>query len=337
MYRQFLTVILALTIATSFGQELRMSSDVVEFGEVPAQKLIQKHFWLYNDHASDVMIIDPVELELKGLTVYLRHTEIQPLDSMHVTVRANTRYLKGSVLAEAEIPYKVVDEKLTLPFKIRLHVQFEEDEELRSTKDAFQLAGYVKNAENNSAIQAKIQIRNLGSNEGAIFMTQTDGHFITSPFVNTTEYSITAFAKGFYPMTDTITQEEVADYNKEFNLKPIHEGISILLDNINFKKGTAELIEESSGDLNKLYLLLRENPTIHVRIEGHTDNNGSKKLMFRLSEDRGDVIKAYLEGRGISGRRMDVKGFGGSQPLVDNKTVRNREKNRRVEFTISKI
>jgi outer membrane protein OmpA-like peptidoglycan-associated protein len=313
-----------------------MSTDVVEFGEVPAQKLIQRHFWLYNDHKSDVMIIDPVELELKGLTVYLRHTEIQPLDSMHVTVRANTRYLAGSVVADAEIPYKVVDEKLTLPFKIRLHVEYE-DEELISSKDAFQLAGYVKNAENNSAIQAKIQIRNLGSNEGAIFMTQTDGHFITSPFVNTTDYSITAFAKGFYPMTDTIMQEEVADYDKEFNLEPIHPGIKMVLEHIHFKKGTAELIEASSGDLNKLYLLLRENPTIHIRIDGHTDNSGSKKLMFRLSEDRSDVIKAYLEGRGISGRRMSVKGFGGSQPLVDNKTVKNREKNRRVEFTISKI
>lgn len=335
MFTRLLTFIFALIASISFGQELRMSTDVVDFGEVPAQKLIQEHFWVYNDHETDVMTIEPVELELKGLTVYLRHTEIQPLDSMHVTVRANTRYLKGSVVAEAEMPYKVVDEKLTLPFKIRLHVEYEE-EELIKTNDAFQLAGYVKNADNNSAIQAKIQIRNLGSHEGAIFMTQTDGHFITSPFVNTTSYSITAFAKGFYPMTDTISQEEVADYNKEFKLKPIEEGIKILLENIHFKKGTAELIEESSGDLNKLYLLLRENPTIQVRIEGHTDNSGSKKLMLRLSEDRGDVIKAYLEGRGISGRRMDVKGFGGSQPLFDNRTEAHRKKNRRVEFVITK-
>ena len=80
---------------------------------------------------------------------------------------------------------------------------------------------------------------------------------------------------------------------------------------------------------------LKDNPSIHIEIQGHTDNVGSVTANQALSANRAFTIKAYLEENGIAGKRISAKGYGSSKPISDNQTEEGRAKNRRTEFLIT--
>jgi outer membrane protein OmpA-like peptidoglycan-associated protein len=67
-------------------------------------------------------------------------------------------------------------------------------------------------------------------------------------------------------------------------------------------------------------------------VEGHTDNTGSDSYNLKLSQQRADAVRQYLLAKGISGTRIEAKGFGEMQPVGDNATAEGRALNRRVVF-----
>jgi OOP family OmpA-OmpF porin len=87
--------------------------------------------------------------------------------------------------------------------------------------------------------------------------------------------------------------------------------------------------------LDEVALALKDNPTIKVRIEGHTDSQGSDKFNLKLSNNRAASVRKYLIGKGVESTRMESKGFGESVPIADNRTADGRSQNRRVEFFIT--
>jgi outer membrane protein OmpA-like peptidoglycan-associated protein len=110
----------------------------------------------------------------------------------------------------------------------------------------------------------------------------------------------------------------------------------IVLRNVFFETGSAELLPESRGELDRLVLLLEENPDIHIRINGHTDNVGSEEDNLQLSDARAASVLAYLNQAGIAKSRLESKGFGETQPMAPNDTPAGRRLNRRTEFVIVK-
>ncbi|MBK9037374.1 MAG: OmpA family protein [Myxococcales bacterium] len=87
--------------------------------------------------------------------------------------------------------------------------------------------------------------------------------------------------------------------------------------------------------LDEVAQALADNPTIKVRIEGHTDSQGSDKFNMKLSGKRADSVRKYLIARGVDGFRMAAQGFGETVPIADNRTKDGRAQNRRVEFFIT--
>ena len=71
-----------------------------------------------------------------------------------------------------------------------------------------------------------------------------------------------------------------------------------------------------------------------VRVEGHTDNQGKADYNTDLSDRRAKSVMAYLIVKGVEATRLDAKGFGPSKPIADNKMVKGRALNRRVDFVI---
>ena len=82
-------------------------------------------------------------------------------------------------------------------------------------------------------------------------------------------------------------------------------------------------------NLNNIITILKRNPQLKIRIEGHTDNIGSKKYNLELSGKRAEAIKTYLVKKGVGKSRITTIGHGFSKPIAGNDTKKGRALNRR--------
>lgn len=103
-----------------------------------------------------------------------------------------------------------------------------------------------------------------------------------------------------------------------------------------FDTGRATIKSQSYLLLNQVAAVLKSNPNMHVLVEGHTDAVGGHDFNVRLSDSRADAVLRYLVQQGVEQSRLTSQGFGPDKPIDSNRTARGREKNRRVEFTITK-
>ncbi len=130
----------------------------------------------------------------------------------------------------------------------------------------------------------------------------------------------------------TISFEKFA--KEEFGEKVFNDlgnSISVNL-NINFETGSYKITEaESFAQLNKVISLLKKDAKMHLEVNGHTDNNGSKEQNKTLSLDRAKTVADYLISKGVKSDRITYNGFGDTKPISDNKA-----QNRRVEFVFLK-
>jgi outer membrane protein OmpA-like peptidoglycan-associated protein len=114
------------------------------------------------------------------------------------------------------------------------------------------------------------------------------------------------------------------------------EVLKDVFDNLNFEFGKAEIKKESLPYLDTLAETMLKAKNWKLDIEGHTDDKGGDEFNMKLSQSRADSVKKYLVSKGISADVITAKGFGETKPLVPNDSDANREKNRRVEFKITK-
>lgn len=111
-------------------------------------------------------------------------------------------------------------------------------------------------------------------------------------------------------------------------------GEKLKIDNLNFYMNTFAVVNESRGKLYELLLVMQNNPSLKIEIQGHICcSSGSKG---KLSADRAKAIKNFLIGQGIANDRVTYQGFGSSQPIfpLPEKNEGERAANRRVEILI---
>jgi len=107
---------------------------------------------------------------------------------------------------------------------------------------------------------------------------------------------------------------------------------------IRFKKGKADVDPACDPTMKQIAKILKETPGFHVQVDGHTDNVGSAESNRKLSQDRAEAVVRYLvKKKGVDAKRLSAKGFGDTQPIADNSTEKGRAKNRRVDFTVTKM
>ncbi len=117
-------------------------------------------------------------------------------------------------------------------------------------------------------------------------------------------------------------------------LQPITAGEILTLKNIFFETASAGLLSISQTELNKVVDMMLKNPTMKVRVKGHTDNVGTESDNLKLSLDRSLSVKNYLIEHGIAAERITNKGFGESDPIDNNNTETGKANNRRTEIEI---
>lgn len=109
----------------------------------------------------------------------------------------------------------------------------------------------------------------------------------------------------------------------------------IRLEGVNFEYDSAELTPESLPVLDKSGQLLVDVPEMRVRIEGHTDSDGTAEYNQGLSQRRAEAVKLYLVKRfNLDAKRIEARGYGESMPVASNETPQGKALNRRVEFVI---
>ncbi|SNC66953.1 Outer membrane protein OmpA [Hymenobacter gelipurpurascens] len=198
------------------------------------------------------------------------------------------------------------------------------------------LTGRTLDAKTRLAIGTELKVIRLG-NDMAFNATarteSTGGAFqLTLP---PGSYRLLANRAGYLTATDTVTLT-TGSLSRELLLVPAAVGSSLELPTLIFAQGKFNLLPASYTELNRLARTLQDNPTVNIRLEGHTDNQGNAKLNQDLSESRVTEVKRYLVTRGVSENRITTVGYGGSKPRASNEKEETRKLNRRVEFTITK-
>lgn len=115
----------------------------------------------------------------------------------------------------------------------------------------------------------------------------------------------------------------------------VEQGQIKILERIEFKTGSAQILPESTPILEAVRAILNEHAEITaLAIEGHTDDVGKPEYNQKLSDRRAASVKSWLVNHGIQSRRLSSAGFGMTRPLDSNDSEAGRERNRRVEFHI---
>lgn len=147
-------------------------------------------------------------------------------------------------------------------------------------------------------------------------------------------YEILVTKEGYFNKTIKIDNQSKNDILQEILMTPVEIGKSIIIDDLHFKTGLTELDDDSYRLLDQLVDFMSHNSTLKVEIAGHTDSDGSEEFNQSLSEGRAQSAVNYIIEKGIDESRLVAKGYGESEPMVENDTEENKAKNRRVELKV---
>jgi len=124
--------------------------------------------------------------------------------------------------------------------------------------------------------------------------------------------------------------------NMEEPVKPIEPGgaEAIKLNRIHFDYDKYNLDNDAITTLAENAVVLMDNPSIKIRIEGHCDDRGTEEYNLALGEKRALAARDYLVNFGIAASRISVISYGEERPLDPAETEKAWAKNRRAEFDI---
>jgi outer membrane protein OmpA-like peptidoglycan-associated protein len=120
----------------------------------------------------------------------------------------------------------------------------------------------------------------------------------------------------------------------DYQMKQTQLGATLVLQDVVFETGKADLKPGAADRLRPLAQYLQANPNVQVRIDGHTDAQGSDAMNQQLSEARAGAVRSALASMGVDQARIQAVGHGKADPVADNKTEAGRQQNRRVEVTL---
>lgn len=216
-------------------------------------------------------------------------------------------------------------------------VSFQLPENIQTDKVGF-LVGKVIDDKTNQPLKAKVQVVDVKTNEILYdkISDSTSGNFIMvlplgkelAGYVKKKNYLYHNFHFELTPKAIQQTDTTLIRLNQ------LGIGKRIVLKNIYFKLNSYQLDNKSNSEISNIAQLLKENPTLRIQINGHTDNSGTKQYNQTLSEKRAQSVLNKLVTLGISSSKIKAKGFGASKPLYPNDSEKNKKANRRIEFEV---
>src|SRR5665213_1670599 len=111
------------------------------------------------------------------------------------------------------------------------------------------------------------------------------------------------------------------------------DAMKVLAATIYYDFDQSDLTEAARSLLLAKVPVLQAQPTIRIRITGHTDDRGSSEYNLALGLRRAAEAKAFLVNNGIDAGRLAITSMGAEQPAVQGDNEEAWSRNRRSEFT----
>ncbi len=135
-------------------------------------------------------------------------------------------------------------------------------------------------------------------------------------------------------------EEELRQSTRGTGIDVDRRGDDIVLNmpsGVTFGFDSSDLTNSARNALNDVAQILTQYTDTRVNIAGHTDSTGNADYNQRLSERRAEAVGNYLAQSGVSHNRLNMNGYGQTQPVASNATEEGRAQNRRVEITLTPI
>ena len=191
-------------------------------------------------------------------------------------------------------------------------------------------AGRVYAQDTKEPLEAQVLVR--AANDTTLLyngVAADDGLFVTN--LTAGDYITTFRMPGFVETIDTV--HFVQDTLQTF-MPRVKLGVTIRIENLFFATARTIILPESKQSMDDLAQFMLDNPTVEIRIIGHTDSVGNSRSNKALSEGRANAVRRELIKRDIAADRIEAEGHGEDEPIAPNATEEGRALNRRVEFMI---
>lgn len=196
------------------------------------------------------------------------------------------------------------------------------------------ISGTVKDANSQRAVRSRINLINTRNNS---IVTSTNsspasGEF-TLNFMAGDNYLLEILAEDYWYHSENIVLQQVTTFmniNRDILLRPISIGSKVEL-NIRFGINSAFLSPEAVAELNRLIRLLKNNPSVKLEIQGHSDNLEELQKPG-IALERANAVGSYLIENGYS--NFEVKSYNNTVPIESNDTEEGRARNRRIEVSV---
>jgi flagellar motor protein MotB len=242
----------------------------------------------------------------------------------------NSSYEFGFYLYDAANP-KDLSEGGAVPGKAGIKMTFGS----RSTYSAYDATGYTISGEKDEASMEKGKKYRLSfwvqKSRLRVYLEQVKVFDLPKVFNSSFMCNMMRFEL-WDTGTPMISNFRVAVGLPDTRSKLITEG-KLISYGITFDSGKDVLKPESYGALNDIAKVLKENPTVKIKIVGHTDSDGDDAKNLDLSKRRAANVKnSLVKDFGINGDLITTDGKGKTQEIAPNTTSEGKAKNRRVEF-----
>ncbi len=218
---------------------------------------------------------------------------------------------------------------------------FELYEEARPQSVAL-LKGELRDESGDPVEGATIEIAYEGTDEVTeIKVNGDDGKYAAIVKTNKKQdVMVTVKKEGHAFDSKLIEKNEFKDDNvtikgNDLEVKELKVGAAYTINDILYATASYTLSDRSKFILKGFARFLKENESISVSIQGHTDNEGDPAKNLQLSKDRANGVMEFLISQGIDKKRLNSEGFGQTKPKVPNTSDANKAMNRRTEFVIT--
>lgn len=182
------------------------------------------------------------------------------------------------------------------------------------------------------------------------FVSKADGRMVI-PVETEKDFRFIAVKKGFFTKREvfstvgrTVPQFQLKDsvntitFELDIDLDSIILEKEIVLDNIYYDYNKADIRPDAAKELDKLVMVLKDNPEITIELGSHTDSRGNNDYNLKLSQRRAESAVAYIVSKEIEAERVTAIGYGEEKHIVEDAvTEEDHQMNRRTEFKVIKI